>query len=387
MDDITGDRAPASGVARTRVEDVLALGPPVSEQHSFSHDKDQHGNVDAGNVNGGVGYQGSPSGVESPSSVSFSQGTTTYPPTAFSSDYSSRFSKPDTEVVTPTVQHHGEERSQLPVEKDGHAYHHPVRSFSSPPWALTSPSDTSSPQTRWDERSGNAARNEESGRLGFSSNQDNGTYRTGEYVTSSSPVAESPFTDDAAIRQPPIGPRLVLPPGMAATQEPRTSSPTAEYFPSMLKVQTNVDGAAGPISAASDPYTMHRTQGNDPIYQHTVPNTPRQLHPRSLAAHLAQHPNDTARRAVRKTYPKPNPLFRFFRRFKVRHDVIKGCSEQEMMKFEKKEGKKRRRLAGWRLAEENSEEDRFAEDGVERPVVSELFWKVSSCFPWCHRVC
>lgn len=48
-----------------------------------------------------------------------------------------------------------------------------------------------------------------------------------------------------------------------------------------------------------------------------------------------------------------------------------------MMGFEKKEGKKRRRLAGWRLAREDTEEDRFAEDGVERPVVSELFWKVS----------
>lgn len=384
MDGSTSDHAAISPTTAARIPQLPALGRPLFEEETFDDSKGKLDGPSQWFAKGETGSQEIPGGVESPASATFTQGAT-YPPTAFSSEYGSRFSKPDTEIVTPTLQDRQESIPQTQDMKDGHAYPHPVKSFSLPPWAIESHHDTPPSHIRRDvgEETSRIARDTESTDHGIGSDWDNEkrgmeTHGMASFVTPSSPLAESPFTDDAAIQQSPTAPRRILPSGVAAPREPQSSSPTADYFPSMLTVQTNVDGAAGPSSATSDPYTMHRTLGNDPIYQHTIPNTPRQLHPRSLSAYLAQHPNDTAKRAVRKTYPKPNPLFRFVRRFKIRHDVIKGCSEQEMTRFEKKEGKKRRRLAGWRLAEEDTEEDKFAEDGVERPVVSELFWKVSS---------
>ncbi|GHJ89197.1 hypothetical protein NliqN6_5599 [Naganishia liquefaciens] len=370
MDDPSSERAPTSETATTTLPQIPALGRPLFEEHAFEHDTEKLDNPSQSIGKGDTAGQEVPDGVESPRSEDSIQGTT-FPSTAYSSEYGSRIGKPDTEIVTPTLQ---DRQESAPRQ----AYPHPVKSFSLPPWAIGSHGDTSSSQIRRDDLEGTGRNAGHAENISRGSHLDLNTEKRGigSVDSPSALLVESPFTDDAAIQQSPIGPRRILPSGIAISQEPQSSSPIAEYFPSMLKVQTNVDGAAGPFSAASDPYTMHRTLGNDPIYQHTVPNTPRELHPRSLSAHLAQHPDDTARRAVRKTYPKPNPLFRFVRRFKIRHDVIKGCSEQEMMRFEKKEGKKRRRLAGWRLAEEDSEEDKFAEDGVERPVVSELFWKV-----------
>lgn len=49
--------------------------------------------------------------------------------------------------------------------------------------------------------------------------------------------------------------------------------------------------------------------------------------------------------------------------------------------MEQREEKKRRRLAGWKPAAEDTEVDRFGEDAVERTVMSELFWKVRSWIP------
>lgn len=386
MNGSTSDHAPISATTAVRIPELPALGRPLLEEETFEHGKEKHDGPSDRIAKGETASQKIPGGVESPASAIFTQ-EATYPPTALSSEYGSRFSKPDTEIVTPTLQDRQEPPPQTQGMKGGHAHPHPVKSFSLPPWAINSHHDTSPSHIRRDVGEGISQNPKDT----KSTDRNAGTNRNGEkrgmethgmasFVTPSSPLVESPFGDDAAIQDSPTAPRRILPSGVAVPREPQSTSPTADYFPSMLTVQTDVDGAAGPTSATSDPYTMHRTLGNDPIYQHTIPNTPRQLHPRSLSVYLAQHPNDTAKRAVRKTYPKPNPLFRFVRRFKIRHDVIKGCSEQEMTRFEKKEGKKRRRLAGWRLAEEDTEEDKFAEDGVERPVVSELFWKVSSFF-------
>lgn len=304
----------------------------------------------------------------SPTQQSFNN-TTTYPPTSLGSDFDSRVSKPETDIGTPNAQY--DDRS--PKHDTSHANHHPVKSFSLPPWAIQTNNKSSELENG---RMGGTARGDrvqERDEAVISAEQ----HSPSRFIYASSPVVESPFTDDAAVRQQPTGAQLLVPPN---TVDPTaTVSPASnEYFPSTLRVNTGLQVTVGPASATSDPYTMHKTVGNDPIHQHTVPNKPRQLHPRSLSTYLAQHPNDTAGCAVRKTYPKPNPIFRFFRRFKVRHDVIKGLSEQELARFEQREGKKRRRLAGWRLAEEDTEEDRIGEDGVERPVVSELFWKVSA---------
>lgn len=328
------------------------LGPIVSEYAASSADGSSKSkeleNAKPGSAEDGV------DGL-SATQPSFDN-TTTYPPTSLGSDFDSRVSKPETDIGMPVAQ--DEDRSSNLAT--GHGSYRPVKSFSLPPWAIQTDSGSS-----------NGGRHEQNDGLGAGNEQ-----HYASRFSPSSPLVESPFTDDAAVRQQPTGAQLLVPPN---TSDPAAAVPAADgYFPSALRVNTGLHVEAGPVSAASDPYTMHKTVGDDPIHQHTVPNAPRQLHPRSLSAYLAQHPDDPARRAIRKTYPKPNPLFRFFRRFKVRHDVIKGLSEQELVRFEQKEGKKRRRLAGWRLAEEDTEEDRIGEDGVERPVVSELFWKVGT---------
>lgn len=295
------------------------------------------------------------------------------------SDHASRISKGDTTLVTPvhdanSLSQHAQQNSETSSD-----IHRPVKSFSLPPWAIET--NHSSAQSQPNQL--NLTTSPYGQRIPNGVPPGMAEERTeGSDVRSSSrfgPPSESPFTDNAAVDELHKPPHLVLEsPKPLQPLEVTFDSPTTDgYFPSTLQIDTSKNGAAGPLSAASDPYTMHQTFATDPIHQNTVPNTPRQLHPRSLSSHLASHPQDSAARAIRKTYPKPNPILRFLRRFKVRHDVIKGMSEQELERFERKEGKKRRRLASWRLAEEDTAEDRIGEDGVERPVVSELFWKVS----------
>jgi hypothetical protein len=75
--------------------------------------------------------------------------------------------------------------------------------------------------------------------------------------------------------------------------------------------------------------------------------------------------------AIRAQFPKPNPLLRLARRFKVKHSVISGLSPAEEEKWQA-EGLKLRRKAGWKLEGEEGE-------GV---VVSELFWKVRIWKVW-----
>lgn len=295
------------------------------------------------------------------------------------SDYASRTSKGDTALVTP-VHSEGLLSDTQQNSQTSSNDHRPVKSFSLPPWAIETDSTPSGQELQPSQLNSTTDSRDQRIPNGISTDQtreqtDGSDFKTDRFV----PAAESPFTDNAAVDELHKPPQLVLEsPKPMEPLEVTFDSPTTDgYFPSTLQIDTSKNGAAGPISAASDPYTMHQTFATDPIHQNTVPNAPRQLHPRSLSSHLARHPKDSAERAIRKTYPKPNPIIRFLRRFKVRHDVIKGMSEQEMVRFERKEGKKRRRLAGWRLAEEDTAEDRVGEDGVERPVVSELFWKVS----------
>ena len=85
-----------------------------------------------------------------------------------------------------------------------------------------------------------------------------------------------------------------------------------------------------------------------------------------LSHHLTKYPNHTAAQAMNTCFPKPNPLLRLARRFKIKHSVIEGMTEKEMARWTA-EGKDLREKAGWRLSYEEG-------DGVE---VSDLFWKVS----------
>ncbi|KAJ9118674.1 hypothetical protein QFC22_003894 [Naganishia vaughanmartiniae] len=290
------------------------------------------------------------------------------------SDCASRTSKGEIALVTPVQNEATLRTAQQDVQTPTNV-HRPVKSFSLPPWAIETHSLSLEPQPQANNLDATTNPHERRIPNGVPNGIDGSQHGS---VERSVPTAESPFTDHAAIDESHKPPQLAFEsPKALQPLDVTFDSPTTDgYFPSTLQIDTSKHGAAGPISAASDPYTMHQTFATDPIHQHTVPNTPRQLHPRSLSSHLARHPKDSAGRAIRKTYPKPNPVLRFLRRFKVRHDVIKGMSEQELVRFERKEGKKRRRLAGWRLAEEDTAEDKIGEDGVERPVVSELFWKV-----------
>jgi hypothetical protein len=88
---------------------------------------------------------------------------------------------------------------------------------------------------------------------------------------------------------------------------------------------------------------------------------------RLLSTHLLDHPTHSVSKAINKEFPQPNPLFRLFNRFRVKHSVIDGLTKEEMDKWEK-EGKSLREKAGWRLPGEDG-------NGV---VVSELFWKVGA---------
>ncbi|OWZ78847.1 hypothetical protein C366_02346 [Cryptococcus neoformans Tu401-1] len=87
--------------------------------------------------------------------------------------------------------------------------------------------------------------------------------------------------------------------------------------------------------------------------------------PKLLSTHLAKHPNHTVGKAIRTNFPRPNPLIRLIKRFRVKHSVIEGLTEQEMRKCEER-GEELRRKAGWRFEGEKG----------EGTVVSQLFWKM-----------
>lgn len=96
-----------------------------------------------------------------------------------------------------------------------------------------------------------------------------------------------------------------------------------------------------------------------------VASEPLPLPSTTLAKYMAQHPNATVAQAMRKLYPKANPVVRLAHRFKVKHSVIDGMTAAERKYWEER-GPDLRRKAGWKLAGEDG-------PGVE---VSELFWEM-----------
>lgn len=127
-----------------------------------------------------------------------------------------------------------------------------------------------------------------------------------------------------------------------------------------------------PNATTNDP--VNQQQANALDSDKPIPSlaSPRKPHPRSLSAYLAAHPRHTAKKAIRKTYPKSNPILRFLRRFTVRHSVIHGLSEAKMEQYEERQGQSKRADAGWRL----EGEPEIGPDGKPRALVSELFWKM-----------
>lgn len=140
------------------------------------------------------------------------------------------------------------------------------------------------------------------------------------------------------------------------------------------KVQHSAKSSSSstPRVATATIATTAKVGQEDPIRIPASLSPPSPPHPLSLSHYLAGHPEATVKKALRKTYPKPNPLIRLARRFKVRHSVIHGLTDKEMQKLEDREGKLKRDQAGWRLEHEPD----VGADGRPRVIVSPLFWKV-----------
>ena len=158
--------------------------------------------------------------------------------------------------------------------------------------------------------------------------------------------------------------------------------PASHEYPPLFGVNGDSNGTANELKARSaassssstpQPATATTMIGREePIRIPASLSPPSPPHPLSLSAYLAAHPEATVKKALRKTYPKPNPLVRLARRFKVRHSVIHGLTDKEMRKLEDKEGKLKRDQAGWRL----EGEPEVGADGRPRVIISPLFWKV-----------
>ncbi|WVQ79652.1 hypothetical protein IAT38_001752 [Cryptococcus sp. DSM 104549] len=152
-----------------------------------------------------------------------------------------------------------------------------------------------------------------------------------------------PTTTTTTLDQPSSStPATPLPPTAYPQPEPPASEP-AQPHPLLAE--------AGPSSGPSPKHPPHHP-----------PNLPP---PRLISTHLIANPTHSAHKAITSNFPHPNPLFRLLRRFKVKHSVIDGLTEDEMTKWEAR-GKELRERAGWKFE---------GEEG-EGTVVGELFWKM-----------
>ncbi|OCF31927.1 hypothetical protein I316_06309 [Kwoniella heveanensis BCC8398] len=137
----------------------------------------------------------------------------------------------------------------------------------------------------------------------------------------------------------------------AALDEPSTPQPPVAYSqPSAIPPSTFTNAGAGPSTVTAP-----------------LPSSSSSPSKRSklISAYLTAHPTHSAGKAIQKTFPQPNPLIKLARRFKVKHSVINGLTDEEMRRWEG-EGKELRGKAGWKLESEEG-------DGT---VVTELFWKM-----------
>ena len=156
---------------------------------------------------------------------------------------------------------------------------------------------------------------------------------------------------------------------------PPISPPHSDLEPKQRNVTENTPGptppAADPKSTSMNGHTPHSppSPSASPIPPSAYPQPLSPKHtvppPKLISTHLISHPTDTASRAIRTVFPKPNPILRLVRRFKVKHSVISGLTDSETRRWEA-EGPALRRRAGWR----------FADEGGEGVVIGQLFWKV-----------
>jgi hypothetical protein len=130
-----------------------------------------------------------------------------------------------------------------------------------------------------------------------------------------------------------------------------------------------------------EPTTENRMESPAPAGPYAQPQpqatVPRQKQPeagpsgppkRLLSTHMADHPNDTVRDAIKERFPLPHPLVRLFKRFRIKHSVIEGMTKEEMDHWESQRETLMQK-AGWKM------------EGTDGPgtEVTELYWKVCLC--------
>ncbi|WVF71175.1 hypothetical protein IAT40_005975 [Kwoniella sp. CBS 6097] len=158
-------------------------------------------------------------------------------------------------------------------------------------------------------------------------------------ITSSSPSATQDVASSSA------------PAAIDQAFEPITPQPPSAY-------------AQPGIPATSPSTSTHNASAGPSISTVTTPSSPNKRS-KLISAYLTAHPTHSAGKAIHKTFPQPNPLIKLARRFKVKHSVINGLTDEELRKWEG-EGEELRRKAGWKLQGEQG----------EGTVVSDLFWKM-----------
>jgi len=147
---------------------------------------------------------------------------------------------------------------------------------------------------------------------------------------------------------------------------PRSALP--DFLPPSKPEPTNEPVRAespGPVGAYAQPQPQPQSQAIPSLQKQPIagPSGPPK---RLLSTHMADHPNDTVRDAIKERFPLPNPLIRLFKRFRVKHSVIEGMTKEEMDHWE---GQRETLMqkAGWKM------------EGTEGPgtEITELYWKVS----------
>ncbi|WWC94525.1 hypothetical protein V866_001371 [Kwoniella sp. B9012] len=154
--------------------------------------------------------------------------------------------------------------------------------------------------------------------------------------------------------------------GISSTTLTHVPPPQPEH--GAVPSSSSVPPTPQPPSAYAQPHPQSHSSDHN---VNTFPEKQKSSSPTSssklISTYLNDHPTHSAGKAIYSNFPQPNPLFRLIRRFKVKHSVINGLTDEEMRKWQA-QGKDLRKKAGWRFDHEEGE-------GGEA-VVGELFWKM-----------
>lgn len=169
---------------------------------------------------------------------------------------------------------------------------------------------------------------------------------------------------ELGLSQPNFTPEKIAPiintaesPNMPSGYEQATVAQTQSATPALRTAEPDsLPSAPAPSTARTAPSTSHAIGEKS----NAAAGPSRHI----LSSYVAANPSHTVKRAMHAQFPKPNPIIRLARRFKVKHSVIKGMTEKEWKHYNAR-GAELRKKAGWKM-----------EEGEEGTPVGELFWKV-----------